>query len=187
MPHTRFERSFAVIDASCLICLLHLNQSVPHADFITALALRYQAVYIPRHVLEEVRRKGRIRHRMRELVRRYPVLEICDINNRYDAQLLYDRRLNPEARIHRGEAEVITQARERGVSEVLMDDRKGREMAERHTLVPKGTAKLLIEFKRTGVRCAEEVKPLMRLLVDAGKLQLKTDILDKLLDEVGES
>lgn len=187
MLETRFKRSFAVIDASCLICLLHLSQSLPNADFITALALRYQAVYIPRYVMEEVRRKGRIRHRIRELVRRYPVLEICDINNRYDAQLLYDRRLNPEARIHRGEAEVIMQARERGVTEVLIDDRKGREMAERHTLVPKGTAKLLIEFKRIGVRGAEEVEPLIRLLLNLGKLQLREDVLDKLLAEAGES
>src|SRR5215216_3756323 len=187
MPQSRFQRSFAVIDASCLICLLHLNDSQPQTDFIRALALRYQAVYIPRYVMEEVRRKGRIRHRMRELIQRYPVLGICDIGNRYDAQLLYDRHLNPGVRIHRGEAEVIAQARERGVSEVLMDDRKGREMAELHTLVPKGTAKLLIEFKRIGVPGAERVEPLLRLLLNAGKLLLREDVLDELLDEAGES
>jgi predicted nucleic acid-binding protein len=185
MPQTRFPKSFTVIDASCLICLLHLNYSLPQTDFLQALALRYQAVYIPRYVLEEVRRKGRIRHRMRELVQRYPILEICDIGNQYNAQLLYDHHLNPGARIHRGEAEVITQAREREVSEVLVDDRKGRQMAERHTLTAKGTAKLLVEFKLMGV--VKEAEPLIRLLLSAGKLQLKEDVLGKLLDEAGES
>ena len=68
-----------------------------------------------------------------------------------------------------------------------MDDKKGREMAEFHTLTPKGTAKLLVEFKRTGVRGAEEVRPLIRLLLNAGKLQLKDNVLDKLLGEAGES
>jgi len=135
--------------------------------------------------MEEVRRKGRIRHRMRELIQHYPVLEICDINNQYDTQLLYDRQLNPDARIHRGEAEVIIQAREREISEVLIDDKKGREMAEFHTLVPKGTAKLLIEFERVNV--IEEAEPLIRLLLNAGKLQLKENVLGKLLDEAGES
>ena len=117
MPRTQFQKSFTVIDASCLICLLHLNQSLPQPNFLQALALRYQAVYVRRHVLEEVRRKGRIRHRMHELIQHHPILKICDINNQYDARLLYDRHLNPKARIHRGEAEVITQARERGISE----------------------------------------------------------------------
>jgi predicted nucleic acid-binding protein len=184
MPRTRFQKSFAVIDASCLICLLHLKHSLPQPDFLKVLGLRYQAVYVPRYVLEEVRRKGRIRHRMHELIRRYP-LEICDIVNPYDAQLLYDRYRNPKARIHRGEAEVITQARERGISEVLMDDKDGRAMAERHTLVAKGTAKLLFEFQRMGF--VEGAEPLIQLLINAGKLQLKKDVLDKLLDEAGES
>lgn len=184
MPQIRFQRSFTVIDASCLICLLHLNRSLSQTDFLQALALRYQAVYVPRYVLEEVRRKGRIRHRMREIIQRYPILEICEVVNQYDAQLLYDRHRNPKARIHRGEAEVITQAREREISEVLIDDRKGRKMAERHTLVAKGTARLLIEFKRTGI--IEEAQPLIQLLRNAGKLWLSEDELTKLLAEVGE-
>jgi predicted nucleic acid-binding protein len=121
---------------------------------------------------------------MRRLIQQYPILEICDVTNRYDAQLLYDRHRNPAARIDRGEAEVITQARERGISEVLMDEGRGRKMAERHTLVAKGTAKLLIDLKRTGV--VEKVEPLIRLLRDADKLRLDDSLLDKLLHEAGE-
>lgn len=58
-------------------------------------------------------------------------------------------------------------------------------MAERHTLTPKGMAKLLIEFKRMGV--VEEAEPLIQLLHDAGKLHLKEDLLRKLLNEARES
>jgi predicted nucleic acid-binding protein len=181
MPQTRFKKSFAVIDASCLICLLHLNNSLPQSDFLQALALHYQSVYIPQYVWEEVRRKGRIKRRIHELIQRHPILEICNIVNQYDAQLLYDRYRNPKARIHRGEAEVITQARERGVSEVLMDDKRGRKMAELHTLIAKGTARLIIEFEKIGI--VEDARILIKLLRNAGKLRIKEDELSKLLAE----
>src|SRR5436853_7824605 len=123
MPRSRFPRSLAVIDASCLICLLHLNYSLPHPDFLKALSLRYDAVYIPRYVQEEVRRKGRIKHRLQEIVEHHPILKICNVESEYDAQLLYNRSRNPLAPIDRGEAEVITQARERKIFEVLIDDK----------------------------------------------------------------
>jgi predicted nucleic acid-binding protein len=185
MPQTRFPKSFTVIDTSCLICLLHLNDSLPGQDLLQALALRYHSVYVPRYVLEEVRRKGRIKHRVKELIQRHPILEICDVVNDYDAQLLYDRHRNPHARIDRGEAEVITQARERSVSEVLIDDKKGRQMAERHTLVARGVGRLLIEFKLIGV--VEEAGPLINMLRDADKLRLGEREVQKLLVEAGEA
>ena len=58
-------------------------------------------------------------------------------------------------------------------------------MAERHTLIPKGTARLLIEFERNAV--VQEAGPLIQLLRGAGKLRLKDDELNKLLNEAGES
>ena len=132
-----------------------------------------------------MRRKGRIKHRLHEILQRYPILEICNVVSEYDAQLLYDRYRNPQSTIDRGEAEVITQARERGVSEVLIDDGKGRKMAERHSLVARGTGRLLVDFKFIGV--IEEVEPLIKMLLSAGKLRLSEKKIQKLLVEAGEA
>ncbi|HEV2765252.1 MAG TPA: hypothetical protein VGV38_19875, partial [Pyrinomonadaceae bacterium] len=173
------------IDASCLICLLHLNSSLPKPDFLQALALRYRAVYIPQYVLEEVRRKGRIRRTLNELIHRHPILEICNVTDEYGAQLLYDRHRNPNAKIQRGEAEVIMQARERRITEVLIDDKKGRKMAVKHTLVTVGTERLLVDFKRLGI--VDEVKPLIKMLRRVKKLRLKDSRVKEILDEVGEA
>lgn len=184
MSRPRFPKSFTVIDASCLICLLHLNDLLPQPDFLQPLALRYQAVYIPRYVLEEVRRKGRFKHRLQEIIRRHPILEICDIESEYDAQLLYDPYQNPRALIDRGEAEVITQARERRIFEVLIDGRKGRIKAEELNLIVRGTVGLLIEFEKMGV--IEEATPLIQMLRKANKLRLKENMFKEILKEAGE-
>ncbi|MBC7910369.1 MAG: DUF3368 domain-containing protein [Pyrinomonadaceae bacterium] len=184
MPRSRFQKSFAVIDASCLICLLHLKDLLPQPDFLQALSLRYQTVYIPRYVQEEVRRKGRIRHRLLDVIQRYPILEICNVESEYDAQLLYDHHRNPRAPIDRGEAEVITQARERRVFEVLIDDRKARATAEELNLIVKGTAKLLVEFETIGI--IEKAKPLIEMLRKAGKLRLSEKLFKEILKQAGE-
>lgn len=184
MPRSRFQKSFTVIDASCLICLLHLNDSIPHLNFIQALSLRYDLIYIPRYVFEEVRRKGRIKHRLQELTQHSPVLRICDVESEYDAQLLYDRYRNPHAPIDRGEAEVITQARERRIFEVLIDERKGRTIAEELNLIVRGTAGLLVEFETSGI--IEKAQPLIEMLRKAGKLRLKEKLFKEILKQTGE-
>ena len=98
MPRPRFGKVAVVIDASCLIYLWHL-------DLLPSLVVRYYPIHIPRYVLEEVRRKGRSKRRLQELIRHNPFLKICDVNSEYDAQLLYDHDRNPSAAIDRGEAE----------------------------------------------------------------------------------
>lgn len=181
MPRSRFKKSFAVIDASCLICLLHLNDSILELNFIQALSLRYDVIYIPRYVLNEVRRKGRIKHKLQELIQDSPILQICNVENEYDAQLLYDRHRNPYAPIDRGEAEVITQARERRIFEVLIDERKGRIKAEELNLIVRGTARLLIEFETSGI--IERAQPLIEMLRKAGKLRLKEKLFKEILKQ----
>jgi predicted nucleic acid-binding protein len=184
MPRSRFSKSFTIIDASCLICLLHLTDSLPEIDFLQALSLRYQVVYIPRYVQEEVRRKGRIKHRIQEIIQHHPILKICNVESEYDAQLLYDRSRNPLAPIDRGEAEVITQARERRIFEVLIDDKYGRKKANELNLIVAGTVGLLIEFKRLGI--VETIKPLIEMLRKARKLHLKEGLFKSVLKQEGE-
>lgn len=155
MPRSRTAKAAAVIDASCLICLMHL-------DLLPKLVVRYDPVFIPRYVLDEVRRKGKRKRRLQEIIEQHPFLEICDVGDRYTAQLLYDRRLNPRTKIHRGEAEAIIQGREREVSQILIDEKEGRKIAEQHSLKVRGTLGILKEFKRLGFIAA--VKPLIEIL-----------------------
>ena|GEM_PF-796920 len=176
MPRKKARVGEVVIDASCLICLWDL-------DLLPKLALRYSAVYIPRHVIDEARRKGRAKKRLQEIINEYDaLLKVCDVGNPYDTQLLYDRFLNPESPIDRGEAEVIIQARERGISDVLIDDQRGRKTAKLHTLNVRGTLGVLVELKQTGV--IEAVKPLVEKL--GHKLRVKPLLLQQELEKVGE-
>ena len=153
MSEKKFIGNFAVADTSCLIQLWKLG-------LLQKLVLQYNIIYIPKYVKEEFQRKGKIKRRFYEFLQEYDsFLKICEIGSFYDVQLLYDKRLNPNARIDRGEAEVIIQARERGISEVLIDDKKGRDMAKTHTLNVKGTLGILKELKQTGV--IEKITPLL--------------------------
>lgn len=169
--------SAAVIDASCLINLWHLN-------LLSKLIIRYNRVYVPRHVVDETRRKGRRWHRFRELVQALPFLEICDAGNPCDAQLLYDRNLNPSAPIDRGEAEAIIQARERGIGAILIDDLQGRRLAEQHSLQVRGTIGLLIEFKKIGF--IKAVRPLVETLRRDLHFRISEELLTEQLKEVDE-
>ncbi len=91
-----------------------------------------------------------------------PFLQICTVGNSYDSQLLYDKQLNPQARIGRGESEVIIQARERQISQVLIDDKRGRQVAIQHTLIVVDLLDILALLKKNGV--IQEVKPLLAKL-----------------------
>jgi predicted nucleic acid-binding protein len=120
---------------------------------------------------------------LQELVNEYDVLlKVCDVGNQYDAQLLYDRFLNSESPIDRGEAEVIIQARERGVLEVLIDDKEGRKIATRHTLTVRGTLGVLIEFKKLDI--VKEIKPLVETL--GSKLRISSKLLREELEKIRE-
>lgn len=177
MPGSRKVIAAAVIDTTCLRCLLHL-------DLLPTLVLRYNAVYIPRHVWQEASRKGRGRYQLRKWLKQYTFLKKCSVADEVGARLLYDRNLNPGAPIHRGEAEVIVQAREREASEILIDELAGREIAQRHGLKVKGVLGLLKEFKLNGI--IPEVRPLIEKLRRDLSFWIDENLLDRELKEVGE-
>ncbi len=183
MSRKNIEADSTVIDTSCLIHLWKL-------ELISKLVIRFNTIYIPRYVWEETGRKGRTKNRLKELIKvNDPFLQICDIGNRFDVQLLYDRQLNPDANIDRGESEVIIQARERGISNVLIDDRKGRKMAIAHTLSVKGTLGILIELKRIGL--IENVTPFLLRIGNTknkilNRLQVSPELFSEFLKECDE-
>ena len=183
MPRSRFEKSEAVIDSSCLICLIMLDQNFPRYGLLNALSLRYYVVHIPQHVWNEVGRKGRKRYSLKRLAQRHQFFRKCDVGSQHDARLLYDRQTNPIAPIDRGEAEAIIQARERGISEVLIDEQRGRQIAEAHTLTPKGIVGLIKDFKLNDI--IPEARPLFEKCKRSG-FRLKDKLVEDALREIGE-
>ena len=183
MPPRRFVRSEAVIDSSCLRCFLALDLSFPEYNLFRALSLRYYAVHIPQHVWNEVSRRGRRRPRLQRLLRDYPFFKRCNVTNDFNARLLYDQRTDPKAPIHRGEAETIVQAQQRGISEVLIDERKATRIARAHSLNSKGVVGLIRDFALQEI--IKQAKPLFDEC-RRNKFWLDDDLVRKILAELHE-
>lgn len=177
MPRRRINAGPAVIDTSCLLNLLHLN-------LISKIHLRYSIVYIPHYVLNEAERWHNP-DELRRLLKHYAFLKKCAVRDKHQAELLYDSKRNPDAPIDRGEAEAIVQAKQRGVSEVLIDERKGTKKAQEHSLNVKGTLGLLKDFKLMGI--IPEVQPLIAQLRSTPRgFWLSESVVNRVLNEVGE-
>lgn len=182
MP-SRFQKSEAVIDSSCLVCMMVLNREFPRYQLINALSLRYDKVYIPQHVWNEVGRKSRTRGSLKRLLSKHPFFRRCNVGSEHDAKLLYDRLTNPHARIDRGEAETIVQARDRGISEVLIDERKGTAMATAHNLSPRGIVGIIRELKRNDI--IPEARPLFEAC-RKNRFWLSDALVQEVLEELEE-
>lgn len=178
MPRRRRTGATAVIDTSCLLNLLHLN-------LVSKTVLRYDIVFIPQYVLNEVTEKWHHPDELRKLLRHYSFLKKCSIGDKNRARLLYDRKMNPRAPIHRGEAEAIVQASERGVSDVLIDERAGTRIAHQHSLSVKSTLELLKDFKLTGV--IPKMRPLIAQLRSPERsFWLSDSVVERALEDVDE-
>jgi predicted nucleic acid-binding protein len=103
----------------------------------------FRVVYVPRAVRREVRFRGRQRRR-RDVVRFRERATPCDQHDRtvFDQALATFRRLEPRLS-HRGEAEMIAQAKYRGVGLILTQDEDATRFARSMGLDVWGTPRLL--------------------------------------------
>jgi predicted nucleic acid-binding protein len=130
----------AVIDTSCLICLVHLNLA-------SNLAIYFDAIYVPRNVQIEINRKHRFRYRLNKLFET-GVFKKCLGKDETNFRLLTEE-------LGAGEAEGLVQAQERGAEFFLVDERKARLIGLRQGLTPYGTLRLLARLSLEGY--AEDV------------------------------
>ncbi len=189
----RKARSEAVIDTTCLTCLLYLG----HLEKLIHL---YEIFRIPRHVWNEVyqwndelRRKYPKRPNIYQLQSssrgKHTILKKCTVVDALRVNLLTDRKQNPKSWIDRGEAEVIIQASEllgRGhnVSEVLIDERKGTGMAKDHGLSVRGTAGVLALLKRDRI-IRDDVGGLIEKCRNDIGFFITDDVINLVLKEYG--
>ena len=83
-----------------------------------------------------------------------------------------------------GESEAIVIAQELGSDLLLMDERKGRQIASSLGLKTVGLLGILVEAKRT--RHIQQVKPLLDALVNEANFWVGIRLYRRVLDEVGE-
>ncbi len=152
----------AIIDSSCLICLVHLNLA-------STLALYFDIVYVPRNVQIEINRKHRFRYRLNKLFEA-GVFRKCMCKDETNFRLL-------TAELDAGEAEGLVQAQERGAGFFLVDERKAREIGLRQGLILYGTLRLLARFCLEGY--AEDIWTLVRRLRRERGFRVSDEIVNK--------
>ena len=134
----------------------------------------YNEVYIPFGVKEEILAGGKKGIGVREL-RESPWLKIEKVFDIEKVNLLYE--------LDQGEAEVIILAKEKGIKQVLLDEKVARLQAKVLRLNVIGTLGLLLKAKKEGM--VSNIKPLMAKILENG-IWIKGEIVEGILKDAGE-
>ena len=141
---------------------------------IILLKMLYQEVYIPLSVKEEITAGGKDSTGVNEL-KIYPWLKIEKVSDVDKVKLLYE--------LDQGEAEVIVLAKEKGIKQVLIDEKVARLQAKVFGLDVIGTLGLLLKAKKEGL--LGSIRPLICKLIDNG-IWIKDEIVEGIIKEAGE-
>jgi predicted nucleic acid-binding protein len=145
---------------------------VGHLDFLQWL---YRRVLVPNAVLQEVTGAGRGRIGAAEVA---AAIWLERLPSGPPLEPLLAKELGP------GEAEVIAAAYRLQADLVLMDDRRGRRIAEQaYRLRVKGSAGLLVAAKRAGL--IPTVRPLLEGMCAQG-YYLSRRLIERATEEAGE-
>lgn len=82
-----------------------------------------------------------------------------------------------------GEAEAIALALEKDITNILIDDAKGRRFAQAKGLLPVGTIGILLQAKRQGL--IPEIKPFLKTL-KSNRIRISSLLMQQSLHLAGE-
>jgi len=157
-----------VANAGPLIALAQIGQ-------FHLLQLLFGKIYIPPAVQREILVSGQGRPGAYEVATENWVL-VADIEDWTAVQLLRDR-------LDAGESEAIVLALEKKADLVLIDEARGRRVAEAHGLNRSGTIGILIMAKKRGL--VAEIQPLLDRLLEVG-FRMDEELYQTALTLVGE-
>jgi predicted nucleic acid-binding protein len=152
----------AVIDSSCLINLTHLGLAIKLSEF-------FHLIYVPRSVHQEVNRKSRFRYQLNKLYRTR-LYRRCRAADEVRVKWLTNQ-LDP------GEAEALTQAKERKAAYFIGDDKRAREIGELMAIRPVGTVRLLARLHLDGF--ADEPRRLVDKLRKGLGCRIAKEVIDQ--------
>jgi len=155
-----------VSDSSPLISLAILNK-------LNILEQIFDEIYIPTAVYNEISKKNK--PHSKEL-QDFTINRVKQIQNRLALQLL-------QKDLDIGESEAIVLAIENNISDILIDEYKGRKIATAQGLSPIGTIGVLLQAKNEGL--VKEVKPELDKLI-ANHQRISQPLYDKALELAGE-
>lgn len=141
---------------------------------IELLQKLYKDVYIPCHVKEEIMAGGKQVIGVHEL-ETCKWIKIETVSNIEKISLLSE--------LEQGEAEVIILAKEKGIKQVLIDEKVARLHAKVLGLDVIGTLGLLLKAKKKGLIPA--IKPSVQKILEHG-IWIKEEIVKGILKESGE-
>lgn len=152
----------AIIDSSSLLAIVHLNLSIK-------LSLFFDIIHVPRQVQIELSRKHRFRHRLNKLYDTR-IYRRCCAADRTNVRLL----MPP---LNEGEAEGIIQAQEKGIDQVIFDEREARKIASRMGIATVGIARLLFRLERDGH--IEDARKLIKKLERELKFRISKEVIEE--------
>jgi len=151
----------AVIDSSCLINFAHL-------DLAFTLSAFFHLIYVPRYVHQEVNRKSRFRYKLKKLYRTR-LYRRCRAADEVRVKWLTDQ-------LDLGEAEALTQAKERKAAYFIGDEKDARRIGELMGIRPVGTARLLARLHLDGL--ADEPRRLVDKLRNDLDFRISGDVIE---------
>lgn len=156
-----------VVNSSPLIAFAVLQK-------LNLLTLLFTELLIPQSVYDEVTASNKPHA---ESIRTFAQGKVVSAHNQMAVQLLTHD-------VDRGEAEVLVLALEKNITEVLIDDAKGRRFASLNGLNPIGTIGVLLRAKQQSY--IETLKPLLDLLI-ANRIRIGIDLYARALKLAGET
>jgi predicted nucleic acid-binding protein len=155
-----------VSDSSPLISFALLNK-------LTILDQLFDEIYIPFAVHNEICQQSK--PYAKEL-KKISINRVKKVRNQLAVQLL-------QKDLDLGEAEAIVLAKETNISDILIDEHKGRRIAKAHGLSPIGTIGVIIQAKREGI--IRTIKPELDTLI-ANHLRISKSLYNRALELAGE-
>jgi predicted nucleic acid-binding protein len=156
-----------VSDSSPLICFAILGMLDVLNDII-------EKIMVPTAVYEEI---SVPKKPYSEEIKLFLKDRVTPVESKLAVKLL-EKEVDP------GEAEAIVLAIEKNISDILIDDPKGRKAARTHGLFPVGTIGVLLQAKKQ--EKIRKIKPLLDRLI-RNRIRIGAALYQKALEIAGES